>query len=888
MKAITKLVLISVILVVLSSFISAFSMNDADLELYITCDGYFTDNSTNGASAINYTGDYGTGLFGQSCEFNGSSHGHFPDNAVYSNSEWCYLSWVNWSDSPDNNAYTPMKALGGSDVFALHTSPMGINVDEVGDGQESYAWNPDPLINNAWIHLGVCFKSNLYTFYVNGTYYDSNAETENGMASNNNIWNFGGGGQWVSRFWGGSIDDVVYVTRNLTIDEIYDIYNNSITSVPVANPDLDILLWDKNNNTILYPDEDDIGWPVLNWTLEGVTLNDGECSFNLTNARAYFSREQTANYTLSAQGQILNLTLTESQSADYDTYSFEACRSTLIPQLEVLINDVSVQNLTTEIPNCNIGTHKELMNITAFTGSSGINLTLRCANCDNINEQYTIVSNSDDSVLTYQRYIPLYKEDMTQKGSIYIYDDHYLGTYSNFTINASCNDTSVSESFTITDNNLTIDVLSINNLSFTPGMEVEIQYNNTIRIDVFGDIITDIAFNLTNSSGALLKASTEETLLFSSLEDTGDGIYNISISATDDEQITTLYKSYFILNDTTSGSFTWGYPSILNTSTANLNQTKASNITFQDENLFAVECLVYNPGNKLYYNFTSTGLTGTSKTITDSVTYNETGNWSYICTGSDWHTQYEIDDIPYKIKDKSLNFSVMRLDGLYPRYFDVIVEYKGLYTLERVKAYKQTDRYKWEYDVYLGDDKFNSYVDQRFFLKCDNSYWIRQEKRFPSFVCWDSKNWVDFNTKGIQDFDVYSCGVDCWDVRLRLKPNEKIKFDSIGGLNQVTESASVAVAAATADVISHDDVLKYTNTCPTDSLQDTIIFIFMFIIGAFMLVVIKFWVRIPGLTMVFALFVSIFFGLALMNCSAVLGSILMIFGLMFAIAEFMS
>jgi len=682
----------------------------------------------------------------------------------------------------------------------------------------------------------------------------------------------------------GSLDDYAIFNRTLTPDEIIDIYTTGIAEEEGDN--IDILFVDYNN--ISYGNslnETDLFYPVINLTNAGEVIDSAECLINITNVTAVFNKISAVNITLSDTGDILNLTLTESQTDGEDIYKFEVCSGAFPGMLQVIINGDIIQNLSEDIPRCSLGTHIEESNISDYIGVAGINFTLKCVDCNNPNEFFTILSDSVDSIMSYERTSGSYIEDLTFKSDKYIYNNHFLKINSNSTAFGYCNDTTASENFIFGDIPLTIKILSINNITFESGMTVEIKANNSVLIDISGDIVSgktlNITFNGTVINGTC--ACADETFKFSSLQDLGDGIYNISIYARDNDGSETYLRDYFIINDTTQGSIAWYYPLENNQSGTIVNTTIALDISFFDENLFSRECIVRNPLGNIAYNFSVYDIQATTNNLNANITTNMTGNYTVTCRITDSHTTVLIDDIKYKIKDKSINYSVLKIDGYSAMYLPVNIEYTGLYELEAIKTGKSVDRYTWEYDFYLGDDKFLESVSHSWRLTCSNSYYITQTVEFPHFICFDAFQWVDFNSKDLQVFNVFSCGVGCWDIITEMKPNNKVKFSSIGFQNEFIEAAVIEVSSGTTST-ARPEYLQL-GECPIDSLPETVIFIFIITLGLAGSIYLKIYIKIPIVSLMYNLSVGIASGFALVSCSPLLGGVLIVVFLMMAFSE---
>ena len=681
-----------------------------------------------------------------------------------------------------------------------------------------------------------------------------------------------------------SADGVTFLNYGTTEQTNFKLYNVSvIPSVPI----LDVFLTNTGGNLTAINETNNFYIKGNYYWDNGTVIDDAACSFNSFNTTAVFQKSG-GNITLQNTGDILNMTLTESNTFIKDVARVDLCKGLTGDSANLLINGVSQINLSSVIPLCASGTHQQFINTSAFTGQSSINFTVRCETCTPSANSYIKIVSKNNRQLEYDRYANKYTENMIFSSPYYVYNTHkFAGFGKNVRINMTCDSDNAIENYPLTPVPLTVDIISINNQPYTPGMVVETN-NSVIIFDAYNDIIQAVKINITFHNGTLIAQGTTESLSFNGNQTVGDGLYNISIYAIDDDNQVTLKKGYFNFTDTTEPSFLWVFPKKDNTTQLYAGSSNMLDITAYDINLFAVSCIIRNSSGTIINNFTAVNIPGSSYKINNNVSISPTGNYTAECTSWDSHTYVFIKPIASVVSGNKLTFEDVKVIDYEQHKYNVSIEYTGIYSVEEISTKKLTDRQIFNFSFYLGDTKFIKEVEHSYRLKCGTPFYLPKSEYTSHFVCWDAKQWFDLESPNILSYSVLKCPdeLNCWDITTKETPSETAVYSSVGYLNEYTEIAQFEVIYPPA--VPPADMLGLSYTCPTDTIQDTIMFIFLFVVIMVLLLMAKFWIKIPGVTMILAVITSSFFGLAIMGCSHLLGVIIMVFGLFFALIEFLS
>ncbi|GAI43425.1 unnamed protein product, partial [marine sediment metagenome] len=221
-----------------------------------------------------------------------------------------------------------------------------------------------------------------------------------------------------------------------------------------------------------------------NFTDHDTPITDAVCNFTAINITSHFKEKSGTDFVLSDSDSQAELLIDEeNDSLLFDTYEFVICRNQVKTPVQIILNDIEYAEINENvIPLCSLGNYTELMNITDYNIDTVINFTLKCDECNGGNKQITIKS-VDDVLLNYERTFSEHFENMTYNTTTfdYVFNDHLyhygaLGSTSG-NITVECYDgiylNTTSVSYPIADINLTIEVISIDDITFINGMQLE-------------------------------------------------------------------------------------------------------------------------------------------------------------------------------------------------------------------------------------------------------------------------------------------------------------------------------------------------------------------------------------------------------------------------------
>ena len=595
----------------------------------------------------------------------------------------------------------------------------------------------------------------------------------------------------------GNLDEISIWQEELSQIEITALYNGGVaTYVNPFNPaiitNISLNLQNLSRIRFLQHNETSLRYIFANYTLDSLPDPNAVCNWSAKNVSYHKSILGSSNVTLSTINDDLQLIFSENNnSIKNDNIFFRVCRINLISNLDIYINGNLDNTLNGVIPRCSLGFHEENEILTNYNNQSVFNITLKCSDCNAGNKQLIILSHREfqyiDETLVYERHYYEHNESLTYNATTQLYEKNHAYRFpftgvSASAVNVTCNDSVYNFSIDVEGINLTIDILSFNDVVYTPNMQIESTETINITIDVYGDIVDFLQFNLTYNNGTVIKTDTAEVLTVLNSDLNEDGIYNISITATDDEGISVYQTGYFQLNDTVDPSITWVDPNAGNTSEYNNGTTQQLNITLTDLNLFAYELIIRNSSNDIVYNFTAVDLGVSSFEISENIILNNTGNWSVHLEVADDHTAKFIPAWDYTQTDRSITFKNLN---------DVTLAYEGTYNINNVEVIKETDKYSFNYDFDYGIDTKAEEVSHKWRVYCEDPYYI-PDSFDGHIVCFESKKWIDFNSYNLYDVTVKTCGSDCFEITGKSKP-ENINLNSVGGLNIIQQDKNFQV-----------------------------------------------------------------------------------------------
>ena len=638
-------------------------------------------------------------------------------------------------------------------------------------------------------------------------------------------------------------------------------------------------LFDEDVDYLPTPVENEPFWITANFTVDDIPDITGQCNFTSNNISIHHSVHNASNYTLvtSLDSVSITGTLTDT-SAVFDVFQFEVCRSTATSNLEVYVNKSLFRTIpSASIPICGSGTHFEKNLSDVNVADTVYNITLKCSQCNGALKQITVLTDDESETLRFNREFTTHSMPLSYNATSSVYENRsHLHEFrnaesTNTYINTTCNDTRTDTLMTITGELLSIDILSIDDVDFLNGMSVESSPNTTILIDVYGDFVNTIVFNVTYEGGELIKTSSTETLTLNQTELNQTGIYLIRIAAQDDEGNWSNQSGNFIINDTISPVIIWGSPSDTNTSYGEVNFSLNLLINFSDTNLFAYDVFIRDPSDTTRFRYNATDLNTTLAIFSASFVPTVTGTWSVFAQVSDDHTAERINDYRYTIRNQDIEFNFTNSVG-HLDYNDktVLIRRVSGKDIRSIDVIKQKDRYNFKYRFFTNAG--DQYQDHVFRVRCENIKYRSQSDYISHFVCPTINKWIDFETKDIISYRLRKCGKDCFDVRMRTKNVEYLEFSSIGGLNMKNETVQFSV---TSPVPVNTSLA--VNTCPSTLAGHATLWLIALIIGFF--IILGFSYKIPVIGVLGSMGMIIF-AFTLVGCSGFMGYMVGLAGLM--------
>ena len=329
---------------------------------------------------------------------------------------------------------------------------------------------------------------------------------------------------------------------------------------------------------------------------------------------------------------------------------------------------------------------------------------------------------------------------------------------------------------------LSIVVQSINDVTFSTGMNLESTNLTNILIEITGDEVSSITFNVTYPNGSLIQNSSTESISLSNEVLNIDGIYNISIVAFDDEGNPTTLKDYFVLNDTTAPVIFWFSPLKNNLSVFNYGYDIQLNFSIYDINLFAYNISVFFPDGSTAKTIENVGSTGQGLiNISDSINASILGNWTISIEATDSHHR--------RGKQKVIDWNVVK-DQNTLWYNDCIeIEFENA---EEVNT-QQFD-YFYDFGVVWPDDTEARKIKIK--SHCSDITYLGDSDGYKNhFVVYGGavRIWLDF--MGVEEVPIVEdTGNNTYLLTYYSLPKET-RFNSIGVLNTVLEWASFEVVA---------------------------------------------------------------------------------------------
>lgn len=691
----------------------------------------------------------------------------------------------------------------------------------------------------------------------------------------------------------GGIDEIVIHNRVLTQAEIlqlnatYAAGNNIYYTAPPA-VNVNITSKDLYNKTrIVWPDimrqRDDLFMILVNATFQNVSDGSSSCNYSAVNiSHQFFSYGE--NVTLTGSNTFEFTSDHPQENGLYDLLTFDVCRvDTIKRRIEFYINDNATIYRTINknvIPSCSVGTFQVNNVSTSYITSDNVNVSIRCPLCT-ASERVRIVKSSIGSRIRLVRSQTAYTDSLDWNVTSMLYEDtevmHGFESTGTQTINITCNDTDTSISKTVGGilpislvNEITIDGATS---SIVNGTTYEAGENYTFTGGCAGQSISFRQINLTYSNGTYIAGNnTNQLNINNSLLNFGY-IFNITMFCRNNGNYSKTVK-YVIINDTTNPVINWIDPVEANTSTKTMNESFQFQMTMYDKNLFSYDVEIFDSTAAKRFDYNATNINVSFKAIIESITPDKVGMWTINATVADGHTKKEIKDYKHKIVNPNIIFNFDRIKpNKQIETNNITIMYDGYYDLKSIKTENKKDRYVFEYEYFLLEDKFRLNVMHKYRVYCEDIIYMERSDYTAHFVCPVTMNWVDFESPSVLSYTVERCGNDCFKVDLTTLPDEKIIFSSVGDINIVTETVMFNVTEA-AEVFTNSTLR--VDRCPDSTEGQLALIIVCVIIMFFIWIGFVFKQNIIGFLSAIAL---IFVSLTLAACLLVMGYVLLGIGI---------
>lgn len=664
---------------------------------------------------------------------------------------------------------------------------------------------------NVWTMWAVTRQGTNVTLWRNGILNASLVNANCGTFVAAQSAKFGIGGAYFQDFYRNSpssIDEVGIWNRTLSLTELATINNSIRAGKPY--PFEDPVIVEVKSLTPIFNNRwfngtysaaqmsDFVDFNIAaNYSNQSAPLTTATCNWTGYNISLHVERDFYANYTLNTTSDFVNVTSTESPTnLIYDEIIFTACRNNPSVTALIYVNGTLFRTLDAILPDCSAGTHNELNRTTAFNTTATINVTVKCGGCG-AGKILRLTPDNDGGILHYERYFLNHTEPLTYNASTTFYENRAAGQYRQsvqpLNITFRCNTTTNAYSQNITLGNVSVRPVSINNISFTGGMTLEMNTSYSILYEASGGMITYFRVNITNSSGSVIgqyNLLDNETMLVNKSVIPKNGIYNLTAYVISDTGVTGSNSTTFLINDTID-------PYVRFTEASLAYTTGASGVVSaacDDVNLFSAQLLISSPAG-LAYNASATNINTSSVTLSQSVYFNIFGSWVFNASCWDSHTKRYIQpmDITSDANTGLINI-VIPVETRYD-YIEHNISIRDITTeKEPIKLEKLDDRYTFGFSYKTAKDKFS------YEIECEGIRLMRGSPYNAHVVCPVTHNWVDLESPLIMKTRVSDCGIDCFRFDITTKvPTKTMDFSSIGNMNYAEVIWVANVTASTAD-----------------------------------------------------------------------------------------
>jgi hypothetical protein len=425
------------------------------------------------------------------------------------------------------------------------------------------------------------------------------------------------------------------------------------------------------------------------------------------------------------------------------------------------------------------------------------------------------------------------------------------------------------------------------NNDFTPPVITLINPSNNTLVTSPLNVNASTNEDATCSLQPYWTASTGGTL--HQFTDTGapDDWYWLNISCTDGGG----NSGYILANitlDNIEPTITILTPSESNDTVVDFNESYNVRIDFSDTNFFSYGVLVFDPFGAQIYNFTEYDIDVSSVNFLESIVPDKLGNWTITVEASDDHTKSLIEE---DYKYKKINTTKLRFEFDEKKHSKLLSKTKAVdisyvtgtemldWTLD-----KEKDRYIFGIKTKAKFKKDDTQTTMKFRLECENLHYLESSPYIAHFVCWGTKNWVDFENDDIISYEVQECGADCYEITMDIKVSENqdtFKFHSIGGVNINTKAVTFTV-----EDLPEDVSILGTYECETETTADVLLIFGVFAMLIAIYTLHRKYVKIPLFGLIISLGFAFFF-FSFIACHQAIGLIGVGFSIVLGVYEVM-
>lgn len=746
--------------------------------------------------------------------------------APYENKKRCIAMWFqDVSATQQTGSYNyfvyGLQGVGNGESYAWTGDTSPADKDKYNLWGIDVSFDRKRVVTNTWKLMVSTYDGTTLTHYDNTTAILSSAKSLNTKRS--------------AKFTIGYIKDFGVTSMDFRVDEmaifntscsadfVAQLYNGgagfnpfpTITSNPIVINNLSLV--NVSSGVDLgdsFISEFNFFYPVVN-----VSMSSGYVDTNLSCfLKGNFSAEylvQQSNYTLTSSNNFSFSFNSLNIDVRRDRYTFRVCA--LDPGafggVDIFINDNLTKNIPyTSIPLCTNGFHDEV-NITNVLRS---NQTITIKGNSLTSKTLRLISRDffglPGVILDYDREFygnKTFNLTYNSSSKLYEYKNTFLGLdvlgSNNITVN--CNNTNSTRLVFAGSFVPVVNIIewSINGSSslipFVNNSVIESSQNISILCDSYGGGIyyRNISV-MRGSDSSIVGSALGEFLVLNSSQLNKDGNYSITCCAINLNGTNCGVNNVFRIMDSVIPQSIWWSPAIDNSTSYYVNNTIPVQITMTDLNLWGFNISCYSSVLGFVLQTFRTNLTSPVYYYSN-VSVNITVPTTVVCSLEvcDSHTVLEWSAVSPSFSKDKRNISLNN---------QVIFKSVSSTDIDKIEFIQRKDRLSWSI-TYLtfGEELSRSFIPVSFELPKSENWMVTG---VDSFASWDSKRWIDFVSPNFKNVKITEF-TDKFLISGEMTGTKTLIFNSVGGLNCITEVVSVQVS-----------VPPSIPEVPTDlSIQDT-------------------------------------------------------------------